>query len=220
MTTSFSQERQAAARASSTTTPQMGYGQHGKIVLGDDDDDDDIVMCCAASPGPVARLHLDTDPYDSPLPSQRSTLRRDSHILAEISELESNFASQEQVNTLDSQDSQDSQDSLDLADIMETFDTALADIENVLNTSETVAETTDTAPVVNVNTETSEPTERGATRNIELLKLFDDAEQSFNLRFDQSLFCFNLTSLVSGPGHYMSFLFICPVLLILGLSNV
>ena len=182
MTTSFSQERQAAARASSTTTPQMGYGQHGKIVLSDDDDD--IVMCCAASPGPVARLHLDTDPYDSPLPSQRSTLRRDSHILAEISELESNFASQEQVNTLDSH-SQDSQDSLDLADIMETFDTALADIENIIsNTSETVAETTDTAPVVNVNTETSEPTERGATRNIELLKLFDDAEQSFNLRFD------------------------------------
>merc|ERR1719492_317328 len=78
MTTSFSQERQAAARASSTTTPQMGYGQH-------------------ASPGTVARLHLDTDPYDSPLPSQRSTLRRDSHILAEISELESNFASQEQA---------------------------------------------------------------------------------------------------------------------------
>ena len=32
MTTSFSQERQAAARASSTTTPQMGYGQHGKTV--------------------------------------------------------------------------------------------------------------------------------------------------------------------------------------------
>ena len=167
----------------------------------------------------MARLHLDTDPYDSPLPSQRSTLRRDSHILAEISELESNFASQEQVNTLDSH-SQDSQDSPDLAEIMETFDTALADIDNILNTSETVAETTDTAPVVNANTETSEPTERGATRNIELLKLFDDAEQSFNLRFDQSLFCFNLTSLVSGPGLYMSFLFICPVLLILGLSNV
>ena len=162
----------------------------------------------------MARLHLDTDPYDSPLPSQRSTLRRDSHILAEISELESNFASQEQVNTLDSQDS------LDLADIMETINTALADIENISNTSETVADTTDTAPVVNVNTETSEPSDRGATRNIELLKLFDDAEQSFNLRFDQSLFCFNLTSLVSGPGLYMSFLFIRPVLLILGLSNV
>ena len=162
-------------------------------------------MCFAASPGPVARLHLDTDPYDSPLPSQRSTLRRDSHILAEISELESNFASQEQVNTLDSH-SQDSQDSLDLADIMETINTALADIENISNTSETVTDTTDTAPVVNVNTETSEPTERGATRNIELLKLFDDAEQSFNLRFDQSIFCFNLTSLVSGPGLYNVFL--------------
>ena len=77
------------------------------------------IVVFAASPGPVARLHLDTDPYDSPLPSQRSTLRRDSHILAEISELESNFANQEQVNTLDSQDSQD----LELADIMETIET-------------------------------------------------------------------------------------------------
>ena len=49
---------------------------------------------CAASLG---RLQLDTEPYDSPLPSQRSTLRRDSHILAEISELESSFTSQESV---------------------------------------------------------------------------------------------------------------------------
>ena len=161
-------------------------------------------MMCAASPGTVARLHLDTaDPYDSPVPSQRSTLRRDSHILAEISELESNFASQEQVNTLDSQDSQDSQDSLDLADIMETFDTALADIENISNTSET-----ESIQVVNDTPETSEPSERGATRNIELLKLFDDAEQSFNLRFDQSLFCFNLTSLVSGLGLYILYVFL------------
>ena len=51
---------------------------------------------CAASLG---RLQLDTEPYDSPLPSHRSTLRRDSHILAEISEMESTFANQEQVNT-------------------------------------------------------------------------------------------------------------------------
>ena len=53
----------------------------------------------SASPGPLARLQLDTEPYDSPLPSHRSTLRRDSHILAEISEMESTFANQEQVNT-------------------------------------------------------------------------------------------------------------------------
>ena len=32
MTTSFSQERPAAGRTSTTTTPQMGYGQHGKTV--------------------------------------------------------------------------------------------------------------------------------------------------------------------------------------------
>ena len=121
-------------------------------------------MVCSASPGTVARLQLDTDPYDSPLPSQRSTLRRDSHILAEISELESSFANQEQVNTRDSQD---------WGDVIETLEIALAE-----------ADTIDTAPVVNDTSDTSELTERGAARNIELLKLFDDAEQSFNLRFD------------------------------------
>ena len=111
----------------------------------------------------MARLHLDTDPYDSPLPSQRSTLRRDSHILAEISELESNFANQEQVNTMDSPDSQD----LDLDHIMETIETALAEIETDSNTSQTVSdivpvvsETTETLPVVNTPPETSEPTKR------------------------------------------------------------
>ena len=165
MTTSFSQERPAAARAStSSTTPQMGYGQHGKNVW---EEEDNIIVVCSASPGTVARLQLDTDPYDSPLPSQRSTLRRDSHILAEISELESSFANQEQVNTRDSQDSQN------WADVIETLETALAE-----------ADTIDTAPVVNDTSDTSEPTERGAARNIELLKLFDDAEQSFNMRFD------------------------------------
>jgi len=58
-----------------SNTPQMGYaGAHSSL----------------------GRLQLDTtDPYDSPLPSQRSTLRRDSHILAEISEIDSNFTSQE-----------------------------------------------------------------------------------------------------------------------------
>jgi len=60
-----------------SNTPQMGYaGAHSSL----------------------GRLQLDTtDPYDSPLPSQRSTLRRDSHILAEISEIDSNFTSQEAV---------------------------------------------------------------------------------------------------------------------------
>ena len=47
----------------------------------------------------LGRLQLDTEHFDSPLPSQRSTLRRDSHILAEISELETNLANQETVNT-------------------------------------------------------------------------------------------------------------------------
>lgn len=43
----------------------------------------------------LGRLQLDTEPYESPLPSQRSTLRRDSHILAEISEMDSTFTNQE-----------------------------------------------------------------------------------------------------------------------------
>ena len=52
----------------------------------------------------LGRLHLDTDPFDSPLPSQRSTLnRRDSHILAEISEMETTFTSQEQVRVQERQ---------------------------------------------------------------------------------------------------------------------
>ena len=51
------------------------------------------------------KLHLETgaDPFDSPLPSQRSSLRRDSHILAEISDMETSFTNQEQVST-DSED--------------------------------------------------------------------------------------------------------------------
>ena len=43
MTTSFTQER-PAARASTSTTPQMGYGQHGKTVLDDGDGDDGVVQ--------------------------------------------------------------------------------------------------------------------------------------------------------------------------------
>ena len=55
MTTSFSQERPAAGRASTTTTPQMGYGQHGKAVEDDDDDENDVCSiprnCGPAAPG-------------------------------------------------------------------------------------------------------------------------------------------------------------------------
>ena len=138
----------------------------------------DKIVLSAASPGPVARLHLDTDPYDSPLPSQRSILRRDSHILAEISELESNFANQEQVNTVASQD---------LDDVVESIERAIAEIsqDDNSNTSEIAAET---LAVVNDTSDSSEPTEAERTKNIGLVKLFDDAEQSFNLRFDLSIF--------------------------------
>ena len=55
-----------------------------------------IIFLCEGSPGPLARLQLETEPYESP-GSQRSTLRRDSHILAEMAEMESSFTSQEQV---------------------------------------------------------------------------------------------------------------------------
>ena len=58
-------------------------------------DFDDFIDLSSASLG---RLQLDTDPYESPLPSShRSTLRRDSHILAEISEMDSSFTNQESV---------------------------------------------------------------------------------------------------------------------------
>lgn len=65
-------------------TPQMGTGSHAPMHL---------------SPGPLARLQLDTlQPYESPL-SVRSHLamRRDSHIIAEICELEASFTTQEQA---------------------------------------------------------------------------------------------------------------------------
>jgi len=86
----FRSQRAISPSAGRANTPQMGtasgYGQsqylHG----------------ATASPGPLSRLQLDTEPmpYESPL-SQRSTLRRDSHILAEISEMESSFTNQEQA---------------------------------------------------------------------------------------------------------------------------
>jgi len=72
------QENRGQLRSSSPGArygaPQMGYAQaHASL----------------------GRLQLDTEPYESPLPSQRSTLRRDSHILAEISEMDSTFTNQE-----------------------------------------------------------------------------------------------------------------------------
>jgi len=51
-----------------------------------------------ASPHPLARLQLEeAGLYDSPLFSQRSTLRRDSQFLAEIAEMESTIQSSEQA---------------------------------------------------------------------------------------------------------------------------
>ena len=173
----------------------------------------DKIVLSAASPGPVARLHLDTDPYDSPLPSQRSILRRDSHILAEISELESNFANQEQVNTVASQD---------LDDVVESIERAIAEIsqDDNSNTSEIAAET---LAVVNDTSDSSEPTEAERTKNIGLVKLFDDAEQSFNLRFDLSIFIVTLLSLIGVPGPgficLSSHMFVCPVFLTLSILS-
>jgi len=68
----FRNPRSSSPVGGRANTPQMGYA-HASL----------------------GRLQLDTEHFDSPLPSQRSTLRRDSHILAEISELETNLANQE-----------------------------------------------------------------------------------------------------------------------------
>merc|ERR1712215_513421 len=85
----FRSQRASSPNAARANTPQMGtssgYGQSQYLLA-------------SASPAPLARLQLDTEalPDGSPL-SQRSTLRRDSHILAEMAEMESSFANQEQV---------------------------------------------------------------------------------------------------------------------------
>jgi len=86
----YRSQRASSPGTGRANTPQMGtasgYG-HSQF------------SHATASPGPLARLQLDnmeTMPYESPL-SQRSTLRRDSHILAEISEMESSFSNQEQA---------------------------------------------------------------------------------------------------------------------------
>jgi hypothetical protein len=86
----FRSQRASSPGAGRANTPQMGtssgYGQSQ-------------FLHATASPGPLARLQLDNSemqPYESPL-SQRSTLRRDSHILAEIQEMESSYTNQEQV---------------------------------------------------------------------------------------------------------------------------
>jgi len=86
-----------AGHGGRANTPQMGTSSgHGAPGYGQSQ----YGQYATASPGPLARLQLDTDTVvnESPL-SQRSTLRRDSHILAEISEMESSFTSQEQVDT-------------------------------------------------------------------------------------------------------------------------
>jgi len=86
----YRSQRASSPSTGRANTPQMGtasgYG-HSQF------------SHATASPGPLARLQLDnmeTMPYESPL-SQRSTLRRDSHILAEISEMESSYSNQEQA---------------------------------------------------------------------------------------------------------------------------
>jgi len=83
--------RASSPSAGRANTPQMGTTQSQWLHA-------------TASPGPLARLQLDntdTLPYESPL-SQRSTMRRDSHILAEIQEMENSFTNQEQVEFINS----------------------------------------------------------------------------------------------------------------------
>merc|ERR1712179_222014 len=78
--------------AGRANTPQMGTSSQSQW------------LHATASPGPLARLQLDntdTLPYESPL-SQRSNMRRDSHILAEIQEMENSLTNQEQVEFFDS----------------------------------------------------------------------------------------------------------------------
>merc|ERR1712179_118644 len=78
--------------AGRANTPQMGTSSQSQW------------LHATASPAPLARLQLDntdTLPYESPL-SQRSNMRRDSHILAEIQEMENSLTNQEQLEFFDS----------------------------------------------------------------------------------------------------------------------
>lgn len=98
----FRNQRASSPSAGRANTPQMGTASgYGQSQMGTASGyGQSQFLHATASPGPLARLQLDnveTMPYESPL-SQRSTLRRDSHILAEISEMESSFTSQEQVD--------------------------------------------------------------------------------------------------------------------------
>merc|ERR1711970_456483 len=84
--------RASSPSAGRANTPQMGTSSQSQW------------LHATASPGPLARLQLDntdTLPYESPL-SQRSNMRRDSHILAEIQEMENSLTNQEQVEFFDS----------------------------------------------------------------------------------------------------------------------
>ena len=93
------QHRASSPGGGARYAPQMGYAQaHGEWREGNDDDKNDNLMFVSSAS--LGRLQLDTEPYESPLPSQRSTLRRDSHILAEISEMDSTFTNQESVRKL------------------------------------------------------------------------------------------------------------------------
>ena len=93
------QHRASSPGGGARYAPQMGYAQaHGEWREGNDDDKKNNLMCLSSAS--LGRLQLDTEPYESPFPSQRSTLRRDSHILAEISEMDSTFTSQESVRKL------------------------------------------------------------------------------------------------------------------------
>ena len=83
------------------TGPQMGYTGYTAQAHGESRQGAEIrVTSVYPSSASLGRLQLDTEPYESPLPSQRSTLRRDSHILAEISEMDSTFTNQESVRKL------------------------------------------------------------------------------------------------------------------------
>jgi len=128
------QENRGQLRSSSPGArygaPQMGYAQaHASL----------------------GRLQLDTEPYESPLPSQRSTLRRDSHILAEISEMDSTFTNQESEGETE----------IDVDDLFATINDLIEEMENNDNpeTSDSANEFRETNEAITVapDLETSRP---------------------------------------------------------------
>ena len=102
----------------------------------------------------LGRLQLDTEPYESPLPSQRSTLRRDSHILAEISEMDSTFTNQESVSKLLNAQKRflysyniKEEKEMDVDDILATINDLVEEMENDGN-GDSVHEFRETTPVL------------------------------------------------------------------------